>query len=146
MAAITRIDVFVKTANVLAAETHSRVYLGIAGREFRLSTGSANDFGRHTETTFVLGVDSNVQEGTYVDPRFPQLTTDDLDRYPAYLRHDGEGDQPAWCLERAMATVNPHSEIKHRFDNPNLVEDAENRRIWLDDKYGNVLHLKRYVD
>ncbi|WP_018386776.1 hypothetical protein [Wenjunlia vitaminophila] len=50
------------------------------------------------------------------DPRFPQLDTDDLDRYPVYLRYeqpDNKRDE-IWCLERVTATVNPGGDYRAR--------------------------------
>ncbi|WP_129840549.1 hypothetical protein [Streptomyces sp. RFCAC02] len=144
MAAITQITVYVKTADQTAADTRSPVWLGIAGREFRLAAADSGAFARGAEFTFQIGENSTIDNGQWIDPRFPQLDTDDLDRYPAYIRMRNEGSEPAWLLERIQVTVNPQAEIKHRFDNPRLVGDAENARIWLDDNYGNVLFLKRF--
>ncbi|MGW1439868.1 hypothetical protein ACWD7M_32060 [Streptomyces griseus] len=144
MAPITRIDVYTKTSDVIAADTRSAVYLGIAGREFRLSTGNETDFGKNTETTFVLGTGSNVSDSQYVDPRYPQLDTDDLDRYPTYIRLQPEGSAPAWCVERVQVTVNPEGKVKHLVDNPRLVDEGEGKRILLDASYGTTLHLKRF--
>ncbi|MEU4032437.1 hypothetical protein [Streptomyces anulatus] len=87
---------------------------------------------------------ANVSNAQYVDPRFPQLDTDDLDRYPAYIRLQPEGTEPAWCLERVQVTVNPESQFKHRFENPRLIDEGEGKRIWLDASYGTTLHLKRF--
>ncbi|MFD7992623.1 hypothetical protein [Streptomyces mexicanus] len=143
MAAINKIEAYLYTANVESAGTDGWVYLGIAGREFSLDS-SNNDFEQGQTFTYVLGEGANVLEPDYNDPRKPQLDTDDLDRYPAYIRFEPEGKYPAWCLERVIVTVNPGSRTPHRFDNPRLVGSADNQRIWLDQKYGKVLYLKRY--
>jgi hypothetical protein len=144
MSDITRIDVYVLTADEENADTRGRVYLGLAGREFRLSTESGGELARGADFTYILGEGANVAHAHDVDPRYPQLDTDDLDRYPAYLRFQSEGTAPAWCLERTQVTVNPHAAFTHRFDNPRLVNAGEPRVIWLEDNYGNVLHLKRF--
>lgn len=143
MADITKIEAYVYTADVTAAGTDGWVYLGIAGREFLLDS-SGNDFEQGSTFTYVLGEGANVLNGEYNDPRKPQLDTDDLDRYPAYIRFEPAGSNPAWCLERATVTVNGGSDVPHRFDNPRLVGTAENQRIWLDQSYGKSVYLKRH--
>ncbi|NYV72834.1 hypothetical protein [Streptomyces sp. UH6] len=139
MTDITKIVAKIWTADVAEAQTKDNyVYLGIAGREFVLdSTGS--DFRRAQTQEFVFGEDSNVEEAEWNDPRTPQLTTADLDRYPAYIRYTG-GD--GWCLERAVITVNPGAD-EHVFDNEDLAGTADNQRIWLRSDYGQTLHLRR---
>ncbi|MBX9399367.1 hypothetical protein K4749_38915 [Streptomyces sp. TRM72054] len=141
MSAITKITAEVTTADVAHAGTDGWVYLGIAGREFVLTIASINNFEQGRSDTYVFGLDANVQNADYNDPRTPQLDTDDLDRYPVYLRFEPEGTNPAWCLERVTVTVNPGSETSHRFDNPRLVGAP---RIWLDQAYGKQVGLKRY--
>ncbi|MER6046321.1 hypothetical protein K2224_17680 [Streptomyces sp. BHT-5-2] len=143
MADITKISAQITTADVRAAGTDGWVYLGIAGREFVLSSGG-DDFETGSEFTYILGDDSNVAEAEVNDPRRPELDTDDLDRYPAYIRLEPEGTTPEWCLERVTVTVNPDSAVPHRFDNPRLVGPGEERRIWLSQQGGKQLYLKRY--
>lgn len=94
--------------------------------------------------TFVLGEGSNVEHPARNDPRKPQLDTDDLDRYPVYIRFEPAGAHPSWCLERAWAVVNPDSDHRQTFDNPDLADFGDDRRIWLGQGYGKVLYLKRY--
>ncbi|MFJ3583116.1 hypothetical protein ACIPPS_12925 [Streptomyces sp. NPDC090127] len=140
MADITKIVAKTWTADVAEAKPASgTVYLGIAGREFAMET-DGSDFDRDTFQEFVFGEDANVSNPEYNDPRMPQLTTADLDRYPAYIRLDGSD---GWCLERATVTIEPGSENPHAFDNPDLVGVADNRRIWLRSDYGQVLGLRR---
>ncbi|WP_031073119.1 hypothetical protein [Streptomyces sp. NRRL S-118] len=143
MADITKISAYLYTADVPAADTDGIVYLGIAGREFNLDSDS-DDFERGAQFTYVLGEGSNVKNSEYNDPRKPQLDTDDLDRYPAYIRFVSAGQYPGWCLERVTVTVNPDSTTPHRFDNPRLIGLGENHRIWLYNEGGNQLYLKRY--
>ncbi|QKW09257.1 hypothetical protein HUT18_25615 [Streptomyces sp. NA04227] len=143
MAAITKIDAYVYTADVANAGTNGWVYLGIAGREFHLDS-TEDDFEQGKVFTYTLGDGANVKDPAYNDPRSPQLDTDDLDRYPAYLRFEPAGSDPAWCLERVIVTVNPGSQTPHRFDNPRLVGSSDNQRIWLDQQYGKQVGLKRF--
>lgn len=145
MADITQIEAHVRTADLPRAGTYGWVYLGIAGREFLLSAdGTDGGTERGDNWTFVLGEDSNVENPCHNDPRRPQLDTDDLDRYPTYLRLEPAGHHPAWCLERVWIIVNPHADAPHTFDNPVLAEYGEHRRLWLAQEYGKQLHLRRY--
>lgn len=139
MADITKIVARILTADIAGAKTDSgTLYLGIAGREFVLET-PADDMEQGANDEFVLGEDSNVEQADYNDPRKPQLTTEDLDRYPAYLRYLGTD---GWCLERATVTVNPGPDA-HVFDNLDLQGLGETRRIWLRNDYGQRLGLTR---
>lgn len=145
MAKITRIEAHVRTADLSHAGTQGWVYLGIAGREFVLdAAGTANGTRTGDNWTFVLGEDSNVENPAYNDPRRPQLDTDDLDRYPTYLRFEPVGPDPAWCLERVVVNVNPDTDYPHTFDNPNLTDFGEDRRLWLGQEYGKLFYLKRH--
>ncbi|WP_207957816.1 hypothetical protein [Streptomyces sp. YIM 98790] len=142
MAAITTVTVRIHTADVRGAETEGRVYLGLAGREFRLRK-SASGFARGAQETFTLGEGADVFDAGFNDPRSPALDTADLDRFPAYLRLDPTGSGPAWCLEHARVTVNPGSGSAQVFESPALDGEGEDRRIWLDAYYGTALHLRR---
>ncbi|MFH8236838.1 hypothetical protein ACSLFT_05315 [Streptomyces sp. G6] len=144
MAAITKIRAYIYTADIDTAGTDGLVYLGIAGREFLLAT-NGDDFKQGSKFSFVLGEDANVLKPDYNDPRKPALDTDDLDRYPVYIRLEPEGDGPAWCVERITVTVNPDSKVPHVFDNPRLVgTSGRGDRIWLWKEGGKQLFLKRY--
>ncbi|MFF3502252.1 hypothetical protein [Streptomyces sp. NPDC003247] len=139
MADIAKIVATIYTADIADAKTDSgTVYLGIAGREFVLET-AADDYEQGAADEFVLGEGANVEQAEYNDPRKPQLTTEDLDRYPAYLRYLGTD---GWCLERATITVNPGAD-SHVFDNLDLQGGGEARRIWLRNDYGQRLGLTR---
>ncbi|CAL9467432.1 hypothetical protein [Streptomyces sp. enrichment culture] len=147
MARITRIEAHVRTADVPHGGTQGWVYLGIAGREFVLNaSGTADGTRTGNNWTFVLGEDANVENSAYNDPRRPQLNTDNLDRYPTYVRFEPVGPDPAWCLERVVVSVNSDTDHSHTFDNPDLADFGEDRRLWLGQEYGKQLYLKRYDD
>ncbi|MFH8470930.1 hypothetical protein [Streptomyces sp. NPDC017991] len=84
-----------------------------------------------------------VVEGEYNDPRKPQLDTEDLSLYPAYLRVEDAGSNPALCLERVRVSVHASDGSVHKFDNLRLDTVADSRRIWLQQKYGKQLYLHR---
>ncbi|WP_030565622.1 hypothetical protein [Streptomyces aureocirculatus] len=142
MANITKITARVLTADEENAETEGRVYLGIAGREFLLDNNRQIQRGQYID--YVLGDGANVTSPEYNDPRKPQLDTDDLDRYPVYIRLEEEGDNPAWCLEQAYTTVNPESRTPQQFHNRRLQgTGSDTTRIWLSSQYGTKVYLKR---
>lgn len=138
MSDITRIEANVVTADEPEADTRSWVYLGIAGREFALSS-SRDDFQRGQSDRFVFGEGSNVEDAYYKDPRNPQLDTADLERFPVYLRMDPAGANPGWLLERAWVEVHSESRPSREFDNYAL--SGRDQRIWLHQPYGLYLYL-----
>lgn len=144
MANITRIDVQLITANESPTGVSGWVYVNVAGREFSLDT-PRNDFEPGDNYTYIFGDGANVNEAERNDPRVPQLDTDDLDRYPVYLRYDAPENKvdEIWCLERVTIKVNPASSIPAQFDNPRLAGGAANQKIWLGRKYGKVVNLRR---
>ena len=111
MAAITRIDFRIQTANQPGAGTDGDVWGAVAGREFYLDS-SANDFEQGDNRTYTCGDGSNVLNAADNDPRHPQLDTADVDRFPTYVRFEPGGN---WVLEEAEVTVNPGpQQIKRR--------------------------------
>lgn len=111
MAAITRIDVRIKTGSI---GTDGDVYLRIGGREFYVDS-EANDFQPSSDRTYTFGEGANVSFSKQNDPRSPyQLRTENLDRFPVNLRFVPE--KPGgltlaivdnWNLESVTVTVNP---------------------------------------
>jgi len=139
MADITKLSVTLHTATDTGAGTDGRVYIGIAGREF-LADSSRNDFEAGDNYTFVFGDGTNVLDPSRNDPRLPRLDTDDLDRYPIYLRFEGVDNDDDWCLERVTASVNPGGSGSYIYDNPRLAGD---QKIWLGRRFGETLYLRR---
>ncbi|MFH8796979.1 hypothetical protein [Streptomyces sp. NPDC017941] len=154
MTAIKQINVLLQTADIEGAGTDELIYLGIAGREFLLNLPKdETDTDRNKSTRYVLGEKANVARPEDNDPRMPQLDTDDLDRFPVYVRLSPlppRGNQPQqetdWVAERVTVTVNPGTNAPHYFDQPHLINDAADRRIKLGERSGTILHLKRNDD
>ena len=122
------------TANLSFAGTASRVYLHIAGREFRLDT-SANDFTPGSDRVYVLGQNSNVLNGSQNDPRTPMvLNTVDIEKFPTYVRLEGDD---GWDIEHVIVTVNPG--LTSQVTRSALVGA---QHLLLDDTSGKVLYLK----
>ncbi|MHA2123586.1 MAG: hypothetical protein ACW990_20500 [Promethearchaeota archaeon] len=86
MAPINKIQVNIRTGSQRV--TYGTVFLGIAGREFKLDTKGTN-FQPNQEDQFILGEGSNIGGNSSPaenDPRNPKLDTDDISEFPAYIR------------------------------------------------------------
>jgi hypothetical protein len=142
MANITQINVRIFTVKIEDAGTKDPVYLGLGGREFRLSSPenpnlSSGDF------TFHFGSDHNVRNPELNDPRKPILTTEDLDKYPVYIAKPGnlsDEDDDAWLLERVDIIINPgpNQQLLSRLAGVGGSEGS----IWLRNESGHVLYIK----
>ena len=113
MANITRIDLEIKTGNRTGAGTDGFVYLGIGGREFRVDRPNINDLEKNTTEIFVFSPNGTVVNPTLNDPTSPyKLKTEDLDKFPRYIRFRGAGDDDNWNIEQLKVTVNPGASEK----------------------------------
>ncbi|MET0753358.1 MAG: PLAT/LH2 domain-containing protein [Pyrinomonadaceae bacterium] len=132
MADILKFTVQVKTTDVANAGTNSDVYLGICGREFFLDS-PGNDFVRGTTTTYILGEGAfNILDKPLNDPRHPQLRTEDLDRFPVYIRMEPSGDSPDWNLSTVTVEIGGTGYFVNH-----------TKGIWLGRRAGKVCFLKK---
>lgn len=112
MAAITRIDVRIKTGRGgKLAGTDGDVYIRIGGREFFVDS-EADDFEQGSDRTYTFGEGANVRFAALNDPRSPyQLLTENLNRFPINLRFvpgpSSLAQEDVWILESITVTVNP---------------------------------------
>jgi len=86
----------------------SRVFLGLAGREFRCSTGQGRKLLAGSTETFVFGRDSNVESAAANDPTHRTMAA--VRAYPVYIRFEPmpNGSDPQeddWCLEYVQLGV-----------------------------------------
>jgi hypothetical protein len=86
----------------------SRVFLGLAGREFRCSTGQGRKLPTGSTETFVFGRDSNVESAAANDPAHRTMT--DVRTYPVYIRFEpmpnaSDPQEDDWCLEHVQLGV-----------------------------------------
>jgi hypothetical protein len=135
MSKINTITVRASTGNREHAGTDGRVYLGIGGREFRLATTS-NEFRTNSTDTFILGDAYNVENPGRNDPREPEIMTEDLNKFPVYIRFEPCGDHPDWNIEELTVTVEPGS-IRYR------ALEGSGQNLWLGERYGKFCYLKR---
>jgi hypothetical protein len=148
MAAITGVLAQIITGNLNGAGTDGRVYLGLAGREFRLDS-SRDDYERGSAREYILGrapLEPNlpppqirVLNPDRNDPRkdFP-LDTTNLDAAPVYVRFEPEGDSPDWNLRSAIILVyTGEGQFVVAYVAPQGFDN-----LWLGDRYGKVLYLR----
>ena len=150
MADIQSIRSYIWTSTDDNSGTDGDVYLGIGGREFCLDTPH-DDFEAGRAVTAVVGADTTgngVSNAAMNDPRTPyQLRTQSLDRFPVYLRIDGNDH---WKVSFAAIFVyaGPHPAIMQltdRFYTP-FAYTGEQGGIWLGPRAGKWLHLVRAVE
>jgi len=135
MSLIKRIDVRIVTGNRPTAEAEGLIYLGIAGREFRLNSPALDNFKRGGDRVYTLGEGANVVNEQYNDPRDPQLESDDLKKFPKYVRYEPKSEDDEWNIEQIVVTVNPEAD---RMIFSSLVGG---RHIWLGQKAGLICYL-----
>ncbi|MGW7518884.1 hypothetical protein ACWGJ2_25185 [Streptomyces sp. NPDC054796] len=118
----------------------SRVFLGLAGREFRCATGEGRKLLAGSIETFVFGSDSNVKSAAANDPAY--RTMENVRAYPVYIRfapqpNASDPQEDDWCLEHVRVGV--EGAQGGRLDLEAL-EGAE--RIFLGSDGGHVLYLQ----
>ncbi|SEF66905.1 hypothetical protein SAMN04489712_101765 [Thermomonospora echinospora] len=139
--AIQQVRATIWTADADYADTRSRLYLGLAGREFALSIDE-NDLARAARTTFVLGEEANIDNAAGNDPRTPPFPWRDGE-HPVYLRLETDGDEPAWLLEWARIDINPDTDQAIAYEQPALPGPRPGHRLWLSDTTGKIVYLTR---
>jgi hypothetical protein len=104
---ISRIQLRLWTSLREGSSTDSRVYLGVAGREYAVSRDGTNDFEPDPNgVAYVFGDGANVRRPQDNDPRSPwQTDASDIGRCPKYIRFAPDGDNDNWDLERADLTI-----------------------------------------
>jgi hypothetical protein len=114
-------------------DEHDRVYLGIAGREFRCrraGDSDANPYHLKNETvTLTFGAGSNIEGPTKNDPRNPFIDIADIPNFPAYVR--SEPNTGEWEIVAAKVETFP----------PTSILTIKYPRIILDDDSGERVDL-----
>jgi|SRR5215213_2491142 len=137
MSAITQIKAVIHTGDRNNAGTDGTVYLGICGREFKLTRSDVDDFERSSHREYFLGNVSNVEEPRFNDPRSPQLDTADTDRYPVYIRFEPQGGSPNWDFDGALVTITPGGVKLGRMG------DGGGAHLWLGQNMGKFCYLTK---
>jgi hypothetical protein len=112
---------------------YDRVYLGIAGREFRCrkdGDSDANPFHlKHQTVSLVFGFGGNVEDSTINDPRNPFIDTTDIRKFPMYLRT--EPNTGTWEIISAKVETTPNTSVFN----------IKYSGIILDDDSGEIVEL-----
>ncbi len=153
MAEITRITARIVTGDLPQAGTDGLVYLGIAGREFRLQS-EKNDFARHSDLTYVMGEPIPNASDNVVPVKNPQLNDPRvdyvlqsrfLDLFPVYIRFEPVGDDeplstetPNWNLELATVKALSQSNVVASYENLSL-----SNNLWLGRDSGQYCYLTK---
>jgi hypothetical protein len=144
---VDRIIVTIKTGNKPASSTNGKVYLGIAGREFRLDK-SGNQFQQGIEDQFIIGLGSNIlnanknelpNTSNFLNDS-PTIPFDSISQYPAYIRFEPANNNDEWNVDRVCVnlrnnsgpTVDYHAEILSGINDDN---------IWLSEDSGLIIGL-----
>jgi hypothetical protein len=127
MVLVNTIFLRLNTKGIEGAGTDGDVYLGIGGREFSVDSKyeSYDDFEPGNVRYYIFGEEphplvdylpedndftltTSVLYPEYNDPKQPYpLDTDDMDKFPVYIRFEPEDDDDFWCLEGVIVRVNP---------------------------------------
>jgi len=144
MTKINRIEARIITGDITDAGTDGTVYLGICGREFKLDS-SEEDFDRKSDATYVLGQalegERIVLDRAHNDPRedYP-LDSENLEKFPAYIRFDQDPSTSAWNLDAVSVTIKSSVEgdTLARYNAPINIGDGN---LWLGKAFGSFCYL-----
>jgi hypothetical protein len=142
MEKIKLINVILKTANIKDAGTDGDVFLGIGGREFNLDN-SYDDRKKGAKDDYQIGPlgQSKVNNPENNNTTSPQIQTEDIDKFPVYIRFEPHGSGPDWCLEYAkMWTV---SVSPDQTEKEGRVYESKPTKLWLGTKHGKFVFLKK---
>lgn len=140
MALITQIQLRLKTAAAEGTGTDGDVFLGIAGREFYIDE-DRDDFENKDDHTYILGDSASILHAEFNDPRTEQLDTEDVYKFPAYIRFEPEDRDDNWLLNIVQVTVNPGPD--QIFLTRRVPSDPLGRiGIWLGQRRGKILYLE----
>lgn len=123
------------------AGTDGDVYLGVCGREFYVDTES-DDFECGSARDYVFGDGANVINKPDNDPRGQLLLTENVERFPVYLRFQPRSRSDNWNLQRAVVTFNEN--LLPQWDTASFVRPDAG--IWLGIRSGLYVHLPMHQD
>ena len=112
---------------------NDRVYLGIAGREFRCrrdGDSDANPFHLKNNTvSLIFGVGNNIEDPTMNDPRDPFIDTTDIGNFPMYIRT--EPNTGTWEILAAKVETTPYTSIFNTKYSGIILDDDSGERVAL---------------
>lgn len=138
MANLQSIHVNVQTGTEADADADGAIYLGFCGREFSIDS-SGDDFEKGASKTYVFGQGANVSNASKNDPRNPQLKTENIDKYPVYIRM---GTTHHWQLKRVTVTINSAS--FPMWDTAEVL--GVSGKYWLGPSAGMIFYVPKHDD
>jgi hypothetical protein len=146
MAAISRIEVELKTGKIPNAGTDGEIYLGICGREFYLDRANVDDFEQGDKGLYIFGGRAaNTVNKEENDPTEPQLDTvnlpqfpspKNLDEFPVCLRLEPRGPGPDWNIETIAVRVFVENDMVNEF-----TRGFGRTGLWLGQKSGKICYI-----
>lgn len=138
---IRKIVVDVVTSFATGAGTRAPVFLGLGGREFRLTVEESSDFERGGEMSYQCGEDANVAFPDRNDPRTGvPLCVGNLLAHPVYLRLEARSERDDWNVEAVAVRVMIATERRAlRY----CALEGPHESIWLGVQSGTTLQLHR---
>ena len=105
MPKINSIGLHLDTGDLSGSGTDGDVYLGLCGREFSIDT-NRDDFERGSGRTYILGENADIRNADVNDPRKHELFTENMARFPLYIRFQPQTRGDNWLLQRADVRFN----------------------------------------
>ena len=105
MPKINSIELHLDTGDLSGSGTDGDVYLGLCGREFSIDT-NRDDFERGSGRTYILGENADIRNADVNDPRKHELFTENMARFPLYIRFQPQTRGGNWLLQRADVRFN----------------------------------------
>jgi hypothetical protein len=137
MPQINSIQLHLETGDLSGAGTDGDVYLGLCGREFSIDT-TRDDFEGGSGRTYVLGENADIRNAEFNDPRAHGLFTENVARFPVYIRFQPQTRSDNWQLLRADVRFNDSLHID--WDTRPFIP-AGSEGIWLGVRSGLCVHL-----
>lgn len=141
MPRIESIHLHIQTGNLSGAGTDGDVYLGLGGREFHIDTTS-DDFEKGSAREYILGDGGNVKNADVNEPQQQTLMTENVEKFPVYVRFEPKSRTDNWQLQRADVRFNGSLHID--WDTVNFITNDPARGIWLGVRSGLVVHLENH--
>lgn len=139
MPLIQSIQLHIQTGNLSGAGTDGDVYLGLCGREFSIDS-TRDDFERGATRSYVLGDGANINNAAVNDPRSQRLFTENVSKFPVYIRFQPQTRTDNWQVQRADVRFEDALHID--WDTVNFVSNDPAKGIWLGVRSGLFLHLE----
>ncbi len=137
MATINRIDLLIQTGNLQGAGTDGYVYFGIGGREFRVDQRGEDDLeANKPEQIFTFSANGNMVNQPLNNPAADYvLKTEDLGKFPKYIRFEPANTNDNWNIAEIKVVVNPGvSQIEY-----NALGGSNH--VWLGARNGKIVYI-----